>query len=163
MSSVKVALRSCSRWRWTRDILAARLRLQTIAKDVVGGGRVIEVGLQRAQLGGGRRQRLDVEIGWRGRAARPHITLGTLEVAIVARLREHWPRWWQRSSAASRRCRLAFEGAPAPGSSVSNWNKSCIRFRSGTFALVRVRAQEKESVSRSREGARRGYRRCSRR
>jgi len=134
MSSVKVALRSRSCRRRTRVIFAARLRLQTIAKDVVGGCRVIEVGLQRAQLGGGRRQGLDVEIGRRGRATRPHITLGALEVAIVARLREHWPRWWQRSSAASRRCRLAFEGAPAPGSSVSNWNKSCMRFRSGAFA-----------------------------
>jgi hypothetical protein len=141
MSPVKVALRSCSCWRWTRDILAARLRLrlrlrlQAIAKDVVRGCRVIEAGLQRAQLGGGRRQRLDVEIGRGGRAARPHISLRTLEVAIVARLRIHWPRWWKRSSAASRRCRLAFGGAPAPGSSVSNWNKSCMRFKARAFAV----------------------------
>jgi hypothetical protein len=134
MSPVKVALRSCSSWRWTRDILAARLRLQAIAKDVVRSCRVIEVGLQRAQLGRGRGQRLDVEIGRSGRAARPHVSLRALEVAIVARLRIHWPRWWKRSSAASRRCCLALEGAPAPGSSVSNWDKLCMRFKARAFA-----------------------------
>jgi hypothetical protein len=103
VASVIVALRPCSCRRRSRGILSAWLRLQSIAEGIVCGSRVVVVRLERAQLGNRRRQRLDVQ-GWRSwRAARPHVSLWTLEVAIMSWLREHCPRWWKRVTAATRR------------------------------------------------------------
>jgi hypothetical protein len=54
MSSMIVALRPCSCRRGKWNILAVRLWLQAIAKDIVRRGRVVEVRFQSAQLGDGR-------------------------------------------------------------------------------------------------------------
>lgn len=87
--SVVVALRPRSCRGSSRGSLPARLRLQPIAKYIVCCRRVVVVGLEGAQLGDGRRQWLDVKSGRAWRATRPHISFGTLEVAVVARLGEH--------------------------------------------------------------------------
>jgi hypothetical protein len=89
--SMIVALRPRSCWGRSRSILPLWLwlGLQSIAKDIVCRRLVVIGRLEGAQLWDGRRQRLNME-GWRSwGAARPHITLRALEVAIVARLRIH--------------------------------------------------------------------------
>jgi hypothetical protein len=155
MPSVVIALRSCSCRRRSRGILSARLRLQSIAKGIVCGGRVVVVRLERAQLGKRGRQRLDVQ-SWRSRrATRPHVSLRTLEVAIMRRLREHCPRW-KRTSAAIRRWFGAFEGHRRQGAAIpAGTGRACDLGR--LHWRRRVRRVYDKRVSRSRDGARRGY------
>ena len=91
--SMVVALRARSRRSRLEAILLARLRLrlQAISKDdvVVVGRRVVEARFEGAKLGDGGRQRLDVGGGRSWGATRPHVSFGTLEAAVMRRLREH--------------------------------------------------------------------------
>jgi hypothetical protein len=157
--SLIVALRPCSCRRRSRGILSAWLRLQSIAKGVVCGGRVVVVRLECAQLGNEGRQRLDVQSRRSRRTARPHVSFRTLEVAVMRWLREHCPRWWKRTTAAIRRRLWAFGGRLGLGAAISaGTRRACDLCR--VHWRLHVRRVYGKRVSRSRDGARRGYMRC---
>lgn len=126
MSSVIVALRPRSCWSGSRGGLPARLRLQAVAEGIVCCRRVVVVWFEGAQLGGPRRQWLDVK-SWRSwRATRPHVSLWALEVAILAPLFKHGLGGGSRRSRGDSEvwCWAFGRGAPAPGRDGSSWNKS---------------------------------------